>query len=326
MTLAIPSAARRTAAASRMSPCHSSSRPPLAATWASRRDRWPRASLSRLRTTAPRPSRPRTSALPMKPVPPVTRKRVPSSFTSASRGGRGQGYGLGSALQIGGFECVLEPAKIGGQPANHLEATLSGLPFVPLHRDLADAPTETMALHQKLDAVGESFGRLQRHRAKKALGEKTEAVGGIVRREPRHAIEDLRRASHDGGLEQRATYHLAARNEATGADDVAPLAEAFDHGIESWSVVVVVGGKDQDGRGRALREAGDHRAEGAFSAVFDANHGTARVVELVERGQGVVVVAVVADEDAEGRLHVLGERSEHGANHFALLVDRDDDV
>jgi len=103
-------------------------------------------------------------------------------------------------------------------------------------------------------------------------------------RQPRYVMEHLSGASHDRRFEERAAYHLASGNEATRADDVAALTEEFDHRIEPRRIVVVIRGKYQHGRRRALREPGDHRTERSLSAVLDPDDGTARIAKASSAG------------------------------------------
>src|SRR4029434_8546891 len=80
------------------------------------------------------------------------------------------------APQKGGGEGVKVPAQISRQPPQHLEAGAAVLALDPRHRHLRDLPAEAMRLHQQLDAVAETFARLDCNPLDRAAREQAKAI------------------------------------------------------------------------------------------------------------------------------------------------------
>src|SRR5215471_17260904 len=124
------------------------------------------------------------------------RSRIVSSpfWIPASAGMNGRGWLLERDRvrwppQEGGGEGVAVPAQIRRQPLENPEAALAALPLDPRHRHLRDPPAEAMGLHQELDAVAETLGRLDRNPFDHPAREHAKAVAGVGGGKPRHVVQ-----------------------------------------------------------------------------------------------------------------------------------------
>src|SRR5262245_41041534 len=91
--------------------------------------------------------------------------------------------------QVARGKCVAIPAQVIRQPIDNLEPAGAMRTLEPAGRYLADAPAETMALYQQLNAVTEAALRLDWNLGRGTVRKKTEAVAGVVRRQACQMIE-----------------------------------------------------------------------------------------------------------------------------------------
>ena len=134
-------------------------------------------------------------------------------------------------------------------------------------------------------------------------------------------------AQYQKAFERRRTDHATAWNKAARDDDVTTAVGGFDELIDSARVVGVVGRIDDDVGSRALLEAGHDGGMRAFVAILDENDVDRRPLRIgLDRGERVVVVAVVADEDAKGGRNLRAELLQHGNDVFTFVEHGDDDI
>src|SRR5262245_2258599 len=198
----------------------------------------------------------------------------------------------------------------------------------PAGRHLADTPAEAVALHQQLDAVTEATVRLDWNLGCGAVRKKAKAIAGVMRRQARQMIEREIRAANKDGLQPWAADHASSSHETAGANDVAALGGFSEHRIEDRRVVVVVGRIHDHERRVACRKSREHRTMRATPAVahkFDC-HLAKRATILRNRRKGVIVLAVVADQNAIRCFHLARDCAQRRHNIGALVVDGDDNV
>src|SRR6185312_9522454 len=131
---------------------------------------------------------------------------------------RAQLYAICRQAQKRGGKGVPVPAQIGGQPAEHAETGLPLPALEPPGRDLGDRPAEPVALHQQLDRIAKAAVRFDDDAADDPAREQAEAAAGIVRRQAGEVVEREGGGAHQHRLEPGAADHVAAGNEAAGAD------------------------------------------------------------------------------------------------------------
>ena len=184
------------------------------------------------------------------------------------------------------------------------------------------------AFDQQFDAVAEATVGLDRDGVDHAAREQPEAVAGVVRRQSREMVEREIAGAHKERLERGAADHAAAGHETAGADDIAAALRHLHHGIEHAGVVIVVGRKHERERRVARSEPGQHRTVRAPAAIAHELDGepAKRLAVVTNRRQGVIVLAVVADQHPERRRHRLGQGLQGGQDIGAFVVHRDDDV
>src|SRR5262245_21477946 len=198
----------------------------------------------------------------------------------------------------------------------------------PAGRHLADTPAETVALHQQLDAVTEATVRLDWNLGCGAARKKAKAIAGIMRRQARQVIESKICRADEKGFQPRAADHASSSHETAGANDVAAPSGFSEHRIEDRRIVIVVGRIHDHERRVAWCKSREHRAMRATPAVahkFDC-HLAKRATILGDRRQGVVILAVVADQHATRCFHLARDCAQRRHNIGALVVDGDDNV
>src|SRR5262249_51988982 len=104
-------------------------------------------------------------------------------------GRRPAAHGFRRSAQVARGKCVAIPAQVVRQPFDYLKPAGAVRALEPAGRHLADAPAETMALHQQLDAVTEAALRLDWNLVRDAMRKKAEAVAGVMRRQACQMIE-----------------------------------------------------------------------------------------------------------------------------------------
>src|SRR6185369_4160263 len=139
-------------------------------------------------------------------------------------------------------------------------------------------------------------------------------------------IERPGRTPDERCLQRWAVDHLASGDETARANDIATVLEFFDHRVEPRCVVVVISRENQHSGGLTLGKPCDYRTECAATAVLYANDLHTHRLQGSERGQRVVVVVIVTNEDSERRTHVVAQRLQHAPNASTFVVNRNDDV